>query len=272
MSVPQAGLILCQQTRPNGNDTYYLKKGDPIVDPVLEQPVVIQPLYIESTDETTTATLFVSGATAGAYQGAINIQPGVNASSTLIPGDGITVRTVAGPSTVVDVGANAQAAAILNIAGPSGTSQVYDGIYNPVIKSTAVASSTGALPQPGGFGFNYTPTKTGAYLLQVNINVRNADQIPLVGFIEWGLSDGAEVQYAGNTINSNALIKVAGMDEINGLPGGIAEPTDFTSSNLVFLTAGVPVLFSITTARDSTIVGSLAWAIQNYDARLIQMC
>jgi hypothetical protein len=67
------------------------------------------------------------------------------------------------------------------------------------------------------------------------------------------------------------MIKVVGMNEINGVPGGIAEPTDYSISNLCFLTAGVPVLFSITTARNST-VGGLSWAIQNYDARLIQMC
>jgi hypothetical protein len=267
MSVPQAGLILCQQTRPNGNDTYYLKKGDPIVAPLIEQP-----LYIEADDQTTNATLFVSGASAGAYQGALNLQPGVNTSSIAFPGAGITVRTAAGPSTIVEVGSNAQANNLLYIAGSSGVSQVYDEKYNPVIKSTAVASSSGALPiSPTGFAFNYTPTKTGAYMIQVNINIRNADSIPLDGFIEWVLSDGAEVQYASSTVNSNQLIKVVGMDEINGVPGGIPEPTDFTFSNLCFLTAGVAVTFTVTTARNST-VGGLNWAIQNYDARLIQMC
>jgi len=261
MSAPQGGLILCQQTLSNNIESYFLKKGEPLIAPVSIQPA----------DESTTASIYVRGASDTVYRGAITVAPGANSSIPASQAAGITIRTAAGPSTVAEVGNNAEGPNLLYIAGASGVSQVYDEKYNPVINNTAVASSTGSLPTAGGFGFNYTPDKTGAYMLQVNINVRNADGIPLDGFIEWVLSDGSEVQYASNTINANAMIKVVGMNDINGLAGGIAEPTDFTSSNLCFLTAGVAVLFSITTARNST-VGGVPWAIQNYDARLIQMC
>jgi hypothetical protein len=257
------GLICCPAFA-NVDTPFYLSKGEDIV-----KPTILQPLYIEADDNTTNATLFVSGASSGAYQGAINIQPGVNATSTVLPGAGITIRTAVGPSTITEIGSNAQSNNLLYIAGASGVSQVYDEKYNPVINSTAVASRSSSLPDTTGF--TYTPDKTGAYMLQVDINIRNADTIPTLGFIEWVMSDGAEVQYASNTISSVSLIKVAGMNDINGVPGGVAEPTDFTSSNLCFLTAGVAVSFSITTARNS-LGGGGQWAIDNYQARLIQMC
>jgi hypothetical protein len=254
------GLLAPQATHGTPQESYYLRKGEPIV----------EPLVIEAQDNSTQAVLYVDPAAAGAYMGALNLTPGGNAISGTAAA-GITIRTGTGARTIAEVGTNSVANNLLYIAGTSGVGQVYDEVYNQPINTTAVASSTGSLPTAGGFGFNYTPDRTGAYMLQVNINVRNADGIPLDGFIEWVLSDGAEVQYASSTINSNQMIKVVGMNEINGVAGGIAEPTDFSISNLCFLTAGVPVLFSITTARNST-VGGVAWAIQNYDARLIQMC
>jgi hypothetical protein len=263
----QLGLISPKNTHSNVSNALYAKS----VDGKLTYPTLVAPVSIQPADESTTANIYMRGASETVYRGAITLAPGANSSIPASQANGITIRTGAGPSTIVEVGNNAQGPNLLYIAGSSGVSEVYNEKYNPVIDTTAVASSTGSLPTPDGFGFTYTPTKTGAYMLQVNINVRNADTIPTLGFIEWVLSDGAEVQYASNTISSVSLIKVAGMNDINGVPGGIAEPTDFTSSNLCFLTAGVEVSFNITTARNS-LGGGGQWAIQNYDARLIQMC
>lgn len=246
---------------------YYLTDSAP----VLKQPTLVSPIALQNPATTSTGYITVGTAAEGLYEGAVSIQPGQNALQPIGNQVGITVRaTTLGVN--VEIGDDAQDANLLYIAGPDGVGQVYDEKYNLPIKTTAVASSTGSLPTAGGLGFVYTPDKTGAYMIQVNINIRNADSIPLDGFIEWVMSAaGAEVQYASSTVNSNQLIKVVGMDEINGVPGGIAEPTDFSFSNLCFLTAGVATTFTITTARNST-VGGLSWAIQNYDARLIQMC
>lgn len=280
MAANTNGLLAPTATYGALSSSYYaLASGGTIVQPTLVQPTVIQPLRIKAADASgSTATIYVDPLTSGAYQGAVNITPGGNA---FVPAGsaGITIRAAPGgglatASTIVEIGTNGEGPNELYIAGAQGVGQVYDEVYNPPVNPIAVASSTGSLPIttiPRGFAFSYTPDKTGAYMLQVNVNIRNADAIPLDGFIEWVLSDGAEVQYASSTLNSNQLIKVAGMDEINGVPGGLPEPTDFTFSNLCFLTAGVAVSLSITTARNST-VGGLSWSIQNYDARLIQMC
>ena len=261
------------------NTPYYVDASAPeLVEPTLVSEITLQASAVDGT-LAEPAKLYVNGTTAidAAYVGAVSILPGGNTLAE--PSAGITIRSAAGsappvPGTIVEIGANSEGPNILYIAGASGVGQVYDEKYNQPVNPIAVASSTGSLPIttiPRGFAFSYTPDKTGAYMLQVNMNIRNADAIPLDGFIEWVMTDGAEVQYASMTVNSNQLIKVVGMDEINGTPGGIPEPTDFTFSNLCFLTAGVAVSLSINTARNST-VGGLSWSIQNYDARLIQMC
>lgn len=265
------GHLAPQATHAQMDKSYYaLADGG-----VLVSPTVIQPLRIKSSDASgSIATIFVDGLSAGGYQGAVNITTGGNAFAP-DGSSGITIRAAAGTapalaSTIVEIGTDSEGPNRLFIAGPLGVGQVYDELYNPVINGTAVAAASGSLPDTTGFV--YTPDRTGAYMLQVNINVRNADSIPLDGFIEYVLTTAAgEVQFVSNTVNSNQLIKVVGMDEINGVPGGIAEPTDFSTSDLCILTEGVPVSFAIFTARNST-VGGLSWAIQNYQARLIQMC
>lgn len=264
-----SGLIASQRTRAgvNDNSTYYILKGQPI-----DAPVLVNPVEIRATDGSTDAVLFVDGASAGVYQGAINIQPGANGVSAT-PGDGITIRTGAGPSTIVEVGANAQSNNLLYIAGASGVSQVYDVKYNPAIKATPVASFTGSIPANTGPGlFTYTPDVSGAYMLQVNFNVENADSIPINGAIEWVLNvGGGEVQYCSNTLKSTSISKASDFDEVNGSPGVLAPPMDYSFSNMAILTAGQEVSFYLATARNS-LAGGGAWAVSNYQVRLIKMC
>ena len=259
------GLLAPTATHGALSPSYYLSRNEPIITPTL-----VAPIAVESFDREATAQIAVTGFTAGApatYTGAISLNPG--SSSVGSAPAGITVRAI-NNGCAVDIGADGYGANTLYISGPSGSSQVYDQKYNQVIKSTAVAFRSSSLPDTTGF--TYTPDVSGAYMLQVDINIRNADVIPTVGFIEWVLTDAAgEIQFSANTVNGTSLIKVLGMNDINGVAGGISEPTDFTTSDLCFLQAGVPVTFSIFTARNS-LGGGGQWAINNYQARLIKMC
>jgi len=260
--------LMCPEAFSNPQTPYYVDADGGAA--VIVAPTLVSPIALAAADRTSTGYMTVGGLAAGGYQGAVSIQAGTNAVQAANQVC-LTGRSTA-TGCIVEVGDNAQASNLLLIAGAQGTAQVYDEKYNQPINTTAVASSTGSLPAAGGFGFSYTPDKTGAYMLQVNINIRNADSIPVDGFIEWIMSAaGSEVQYASSMVNSNMLNKVLGMDDINGVPGGLAEPTDYSFSNLCFLTAGVATTFSITTARNSA-AGGAQWAIQNYDARLVQCC
>lgn len=278
MSAPQSGLILCQNTLANTDDAYFLKKGEPIV----------EPLSIESVDGSTTAVLYVDGADAGAYQGAINIAPGANALSAT-PGAGITIRTTAGPGTTVEIGANAQGPNILYIAGPNDVSQVNDGIYNPTIKSTAIFDETFTLdssaPATAVHQIPFTITRAGAYMLQIDINFANADSVPQViipvynpinpssvigaydsagGALEWTIT-APEVQYMSSTITATSLIKANALD-------GVADPMDFSISNMGFLNAGAYQfnMYALKPVAGPNASGN--WILSSVKARVIQMC
>lgn len=178
-------------------DNLYLIKGQQIP----SGTALTNPVPIKSTDATTTATLFVSGAAAGAYQGAINVQPGANAAIAGGVGDGITVRTIAGTAagtvaTTVEIGANAQGANHLYIAGLSGVGEVYDEVYNqPVALQPITLSSTNPLAAPdpantgeifrcvqagvaasaaAAIGTAFQVPKSGWYCLQLEVALGNA--------------------------------------------------------------------------------------------------
>lgn len=275
-----SGLIASQRTRAgvNDNSTYYILKGQPI-----DAPVLVNPVKIEATDDTTNATIFVNGASSGAYQGAINIEPGANGVSAT-PGDGITIRTGAGPSTIVDVGANAQGPNLLLISGASGSSQVNDGIYNPVVKSAPIFEETFALDSTVNNGLkqiSFTVPRTGAYMLQININLANADLIPTLpsglpgGAIEWTTTTTAipapnnEVQYLSSTLSGDIFTKASQV-------GPVAEPMDYVFSSLGFFqTLDVGQNYSFNMYALLPLVGGVPtsrWNINSIKARLIQMC
>jgi hypothetical protein len=269
MSAPQGGLILCQETRPNNTEAYYAKATDG----VLTFPTLVAPVSILPADESTTASIYVRGSDETVYRGAITVAPGANSSIPASQANGITIRTGAGPSTIAEVGSNSQGPNLLYIAGASGVSQVYDVKYNPVIKATPVATYSGSIPANTGPGlWTYTPDVSGAYMLQVNFNVENADSIPINGAIEWVLNvGGGEVQYCSSTLKSTSISKASDFDEVNGVPGVLAPPMDYSFSNMATLTAGEQVSFYLATARNS-VAGGGAWAISNYQVRLIKMC
>jgi hypothetical protein len=261
--------LIAEQASSRPGVPYYLSKDEPLLNPSL-----ISPVQLLSADLETAAAIECRGYTAGEptpYSGAIKLLPG--ASSVGAAAEGLTIRSVGG-GTQVEVGTDGEAPNVIAIAGASGLAQVYDEIYNPVIKGTQVAGSSSALPVPAGpiGAFTFTPTVTGAYMLQVNINVRNADVIPVDGIIEWTLTTTAgEVQYVSNTIKSTSMSKASDFNEVDGVAGALSEPIDYCFSDLCILTAGTQVAFNIFTARASA-AGGLPWAIQNYQARLVQCC
>lgn len=180
------GLLAPQATHGNPEISYYARA---------DAPVIVEPLFIEAKDKTTTAALYVDGAASGAYQGAINIVPGGNGVSA-IPAAGITIRTGAAQSTIAEVGTNTIANNLLLIAGTSGTGQVYDEVYNqPVALQPITLSATNPLCAPtvgnvgeifrcsqagvaasavSAIGTNFQVPKTGWYALQMEVKLGNA--------------------------------------------------------------------------------------------------
>jgi len=136
--------------------------------------------------------IYVDGADAGAYAGAINIVPGSTAGGVAA---GITIREAAGPSTIVEIGANAQSNNLLYIAGASGVGQVYDEVYNQPVALVPItqvqtaplltpanpeevlrggqAAIAAAIATPGSQFNIFTVPRTGAYMVQTQIGVGN---------------------------------------------------------------------------------------------------
>lgn len=197
MSAPQGGLILCQQTRPNATEAYYLKKGEPI-DPA----ILVSPVGIQSADGVSTPSLIARGLVGGVptpYTGGITIEP---ASSSLGPAPaGLNIHAgVAG--VAVEVGTNgAGIVNTLEIAGASGLSQVNDPVYNPAVALKAITMvSTNPLSAPtvgntgeifrcaqagvvasatSAVGNTFTVPADGWYSLQMEVKLEN-DVAPAV--------------------------------------------------------------------------------------------
>jgi len=186
----QLGLISPKNTHSNVVNALYAKA----VDGKLTYPTLVAPVAIQPADESVSANIYVRGASETVYRGAITIAPGANSSIPASQGAGITVRTGAGPSTIVEIGNNAQGPNLLSIAGASGVGQVYDEVYNqPVALQTItiVASDPDTTPTGGAEIFRCTQTavaqagagtvqfnriqvpRTGAYTLQTEIRMGN---------------------------------------------------------------------------------------------------
>lgn len=276
-------------------DNIYLLKGQALP----SGTTLTNPVPIESTDGTTTAHIYVSGEAAAAYQGAVNIQPGANDTAPGV-GDGITIRTIAGlgpvasSATTVEIGANAQGANHLYIAGLQGVGEVYDEVYNQVVKQTPVVnvqtSLNSAVPAEKTRQFTFTAPKTGAYMLQIDINYFNVDTTPTIvqpvvdgatvvggfilpaGAVEWTLTTlpplaPGEIQFMSSTIRATDLIKQNQLD-------AVAEPMDFTISNIGFLTGGSQYninLFAIKPNPTGSVVAG-DWNLSDIRVRLVQMC
>lgn len=276
------GHLAPQNTHAQIEESYYaLTSGSTLSGVTLVTPVVLQGVASEGA-LAFPARIVVPGTTHAdpEYVGAVAIRPGGNPAAPS-GSAGIVVRAVApaipGPGTggtVLEVGTDTEAPNIIAVAGVDGLSLVYNQLYAPVIQGTEIAGITGSIPENTGVGlFSFTPTVTGAYMLQFNINIANTDSVPLDGIIEYFLNEGteSEVQFTSNTLKSISISKASDFDEINGVPGTLSPPIDFSSSDLCFLDAGELYRFGLFSARNST-AGGVAWSVANYQVRVIQMC
>lgn len=269
------GLLAPTATHGALSPSYYLSRYEPIVAPTLVAPVNLQSGGEEGT-LAVPAEIFVPGPdhAVPAYAGAVRISPGSNedapsgAAGVVIRATGVSGEV----ATVMEVGTDGEGPNQLLIAGANGLSSVYDEKYNPVIKGTPVAQVVGALPGTWGVGlFSYTPDVSGAYMLQVNLNFTSAQAIakPAAGFIEWTLTtEDGEVQYVSNTLASTVIEAASLITNVNGAAGGIADPVDYSFTDMCILTAGVPVAFNLFAG----VAGAGAWAASLVQARLIKMC
>lgn len=241
----------------------YVKKGDAIVSPVL-----VAPVSITSSTGSTTGVIGIEGNPADGYFGAVNLTTGAG-------GAGVPQRlaiTADPTASGVDVWIGANTAGSVNrlqINGGSGLSRVNDPVYNPVpvpSNNSVVVQYEGSIPANVGPGlWTFTPTVSGAYMLQVNFNVFNGDGIPADGVIEWVLNvGGGEVQYCSNTLKSLSIAKASDF-----LAPPFTQPMDYSFSNLATLTAGQQVSFYLLT---STATAPNTWSVSNYQVRLVKMC
>ena len=175
MSVPQGGLIACQQTRPNTVDSYYLKKGEPI-----PAPVLVSAVDILSADGEASARLIVDGLASGVpgpYTGSLTIEPG--ASSQGPAPAGLTIRAGA-DGVSVEVGTNG--AGVVNtmfIAGADGLSEVNDGTYNQPVKFLPVTINAVSNP---AFARDSANTSEVFRCAQAGVDIANAGSPANVSF------------------------------------------------------------------------------------------
>ena len=172
---------------------FYVEAGENavIVSPTLQSAIKLAADPVNGALDINGA-IYVDGADAGAYAGAINIVPGSTAGGVAA---GITIREAAGPSTIVEIGANAQSNNLLYIAGASGVGQVYDEVYNQPVALVPItqvqtaplltpanpeevlrggqAAIAAAIATPGSQFNIFTVPRTGAYMVQTQIGVGN---------------------------------------------------------------------------------------------------
>jgi hypothetical protein len=188
------GLIPAIQTMSNVKDERFLQIGGPIVGSTLVSPISLQAATVDG-PLSTKPEIYIDGANSisPAYVGAVNITPGGMSPSV---GAGITIRSAAGPSTVVEVGTDTQSNNLLYIAGPSGVGQVYDEVYNqPVALQTITLTNVSPTnivdtANPGeifrcdqagvlasataAIGCTLQVPKTGFYMVAAEIKLANA--------------------------------------------------------------------------------------------------
>lgn len=261
----------------------------------LAAPVVIQP---EAPATSGNAAIYVPGDTASPLGGSITLVPGSRTGAPA-PDGGLTIN--AQPTGVqVYVGANAQATNLLQIAGASGLSQVYDQTYNQPVALRAITmvnqnvsitrdpANTSeilrcvqagvATIDAGGVGvFNtFTVPRTGFYSMQASYSVQNENSpaattinIPISG-VEYGslainlVQGGTVVPYSSYEVVGTQFIS----QDITLQGGGV----NVNSINMVRLTAATNYAVYLNVRRPA---GSTAWNIGasgTIKVELVAMC
>lgn len=269
------GLLAPQATYGAVTTSYYATKEE--VQQSLIEPTIQAPITLTSADGISSAEILkrgLVGGVPGVYTGSITLNPG-SSSEGAAPA-GLNIRSIDNGCSV-EVGTDAADANYLYVAGPQGTSEVYNPKYNQVIKETPVFNFSFTLnssaPGTAVHQIPFTVDISGAYMLQVDVNLYNADAIPNLpvsglpaGALEWTVtSAGGETQYMSSTLIGSDFVKA------NQL-AGVAEPMDYTVSNLGFLEADVPYQFNMYALNPVVAGTSPIWSLSDIQARMVQMC
>jgi hypothetical protein len=207
------------------DDTYYVKKG-------ASGQTLTSALNIQAADASTTGSIEVLGNSVPSYKGAIALTSGANAQGASM--DVLTGRTTGAAQMNLEIGNNLQTN-VLQIAGLSGLSQVFDEVYNPVdaITGTPVVQTI----TPTGFSPNFANIRPLFYDSTTNKIV--VAQTSLIRFFEVTTPDdtGENVTITdpnGNTYSDPEwLCVVAGFANASG---------DRTYNAITIQTAGSPWL------------------------------
>jgi hypothetical protein len=260
------------------DNNLYLRAGQPVVLP--SGSTLTSAVNLKAADGSSTATLNVQGLADPVYQGAINLRPGINASSAA-SGQGLTVRTIAGgvagsAATNVEIGTDGQGPNYLYIAGLSGVGQVYDEVYNqpvtlqPITKvqtdplltpanpeeilrcgQPAIAAA-GLAPDPPISNF-FTVPRTGAYTIQTEVavgnqGVGNTVVIPstVVGGVPIWESIGLSFRVQGGASLPYASFEVIGGEFYGEQAFASNSFITKTYTSIALLTAGVTYVVTLT--------------------------
>jgi hypothetical protein len=212
---------------------YYVQEGAEIISPEIRAPI-----QLKSADEGGEAVLQVGGLAAGVagpYTGAIFLEPGPSDDGPAAAG--LAIRSGAG-ETIVEVGADAEDAALLYIAGPQGVSRVFDEKYNPAVSlKDLTLSATNPLCAPdvgnvgelfrceqagvaasavAAIGTNFEVPVSGWYSLQIEMKLGNSPapaapdiNVPIVAVA--GIDIGQTLSFA---IAQGVVVEPYGLQEM----------------------------------------------------------
>jgi hypothetical protein len=224
-----SGIIPPNTTNYNNDGCYFIKKGEAIDGPL------ISPVEIFTSDLSNSAEIVVNSSPAN-YNGSITLITGENVNGP--PMVGMTLRTSGENEATIEIGDNVQDNKLL-IAGSSGLSQVFDGVYNPPTGveliniigpspsdnypngwlTTSPNSGTIVSSFTGGTAGSFNVPKTGLYMLQATIMM--APETVSAG----GSADGAFSLQITVNVASPPLNPVGGVV--------IGQPTPLSSEDTV---------------------------------------
>lgn len=299
MSANKSGLTIPAAYAAPGKPFYLGQPFTSLTEPTLVAPITLQAANADGT-LLEPAHIYVAGENNvdAAYVGAVIIQPGGNDASA-VPGNGITVRTGAGPSTIVEIGTDAEDNNLLYIAGADGVGQVYDEKYNPavalrdVVLSNVSPTNVVVTANPGeifrctqagvlasataAIGANVVVPRSGFYQVAIEVKMANAaapapvDVQLAVGVAPGGFNIGSTLTFAmttGVVVNPYAVMDVNTLefacDQVAIVNDGPVRQYSF----MQLLEAGTTYTFTLKSSNALINIGSAG----QIKAELIAMC
>lgn len=167
---------------------------------------------------------------------------GTGFTNTILEVDPSGENIIVGESTLVG-------GAILQVNGASGTSRVYDAVYNPpptaTIHSLAGATNAARLSTGVQGPFSFTPTVTGVYKMEFGWELGSGT--PPGGGVGYGARPGTSVTIYDTSLPSTAALSVQSYKNtaptIVGTSSNLDVPGFSIASDTFTLTAGVAYAF-----------------------------